>query len=95
MELFGPNLDPIQTQPLSKDRLRLLRAQAASLEAAFLAEMLGHAGLSESEQSGGHFGSYLRAAHAEAIVDQGGIGLSHAIFNALARREGGSKDAVA
>ncbi len=71
------------------ERLEALRSRAKALEAAFLAEMLGHAGLTESKgQGGGQFESFLRAAQAEAIVEKGGFGLAESIFESLSRREG-------
>lgn len=71
-----------------------LRAAAAALEARFLAEMLGHAGLGESAGAapGGigeeQFASLLREAQAKAIVAQGGIGLAERIVRSLAARAG-------
>jgi flagellar protein FlgJ len=70
-------------------RLGALRTQAQALEAAFLSEMLGHAGLGAPAQSSGPggsedpFASFLRQAHAEALVARGGIGLAEHLFNAL------------
>lgn len=81
----GPS--PLARSP--DQRLENLKAQAEALEASFLAEMLGHAGLvrTPSDLGGGagedQFGSFLREAHAKAIVDRGGIGLAEHLFNAL------------
>lgn len=69
-----------------------LREKAAQLETAFLAEMLGHAGLGEARQSYGggigeeQFASFLRQEQAAAMVKAGGIGLTEALFHALAGR---------
>jgi peptidoglycan hydrolase FlgJ len=69
-----------------------LRAKAAEFETAFLAEMLGHAGLGEVSGSFGggigeeQFASFLRQEQAEAMVRAGGIGLAESIFRALAGR---------
>ncbi|MGQ0564908.1 MAG: rod-binding protein [Gemmobacter sp.] len=69
-----------------------LRARAEEFEAAFLAQMLGHAGLgSMSEEFGGgigeeQFASFLRQEQAAAMVMAGGIGLAESIFRALAER---------
>lgn len=69
-----------------------LRAKAAELETAFLAEMLGHSGLGEASKSFGggigeeQFASFLRQEQAEAMVRAGGIGLTESIFRALAGR---------
>lgn len=66
-----------------------LRAKAGELEAGFLAEMLGHAGLDAGAGpfAGGvgeeQFASFLRQAQAEAMVKAGGIGLAESIFRAL------------
>jgi Rod binding domain-containing protein len=71
-------------------RADLLRTRAQELEAAFLSEMLAHAGL-DGDGSGfgggigeAQFGSFLRQAQAEAIVRAGGIGLSESLFRAMA-----------
>lgn len=83
-----PSLPTAQPHPL--------RAKAAELETAFLAEMLGHAGLGEMQQSFGggigeeQFASFLRQEQAAAMVKAGGIGLTEILFRALA---GGADDA--
>lgn len=72
-----------------------LRAKAQDLETAFLAEMLGHAGLSPQQGSFGggigeeQFASFLREAQAKAMVRAGGIGLTESLFRAM-----GGKDAA-
>lgn len=72
--------------PLPQPALRL---KAAELEATFLSEMLGAAGLGPA---GGAFGggigeeqftSFLREAQAKSIVQAGGIGLTEALFRAM------------
>jgi Rod binding domain-containing protein len=66
-----------------------LRHLAQELEAAFLGEMLGHAGLGESRESFGggigeeQFASFLRREQATAMVRAGGIGLAESLFLAL------------
>lgn len=66
-----------------------LRRLAQEMEAAFLAEMLGHAGLGEARESFGggigeeQFGSFLRQQQASAMVRAGGIGLAESLFHAL------------
>jgi flagellar protein FlgJ len=66
-----------------------LREKAAQLETAFLAEMLGHAGLGDTRQSFGggigeeQFSSFLRQEQAAAMVKAGGIGLTESLFQAL------------
>ncbi len=69
-----------------------LRARAVELEAAFLSEMLGMAGLGGAEGafSGGpgeeQFASFLRHEQATAIARAGGLGLAESLFRALAGR---------
>jgi len=66
-----------------------LREKAAQLETAFLAEMLGHAGLGNARESYGggigeeQFSSFLRQEQASAMVKAGGIGLTEVLFRAL------------
>lgn len=71
-----------------------LREVAQDLEAAFLAEMLKHAGFGEprdQDSFGGgigeeQFSSMLRDQHANAIAARGGLGLADSIFQSLVRR---------
>lgn len=71
-----------------------LMAAARELEARFLAEMLGHAGLGEARSAFGggigeeQFASFLREEQARAMAEAGGIGLAQSIFNAVTRRAG-------
>jgi Rod binding domain-containing protein len=81
---------PPLTRPLpAAPAAESLRHTAQELEAAFLAEMLSHAGLGAAEGpfSGGpgedQFASFLRAEQARAIVQGGGIGLAEMIFRSL------------
>lgn len=76
-----------------------LWVRAQELEAAFLSEMLGHAGLEqgaggETGFSGGigeqQFSSFLRAEQARLMVQKGGIGLAEQIFHSLEKRGGGA-----
>jgi Rod binding domain-containing protein len=70
-----------------------LRDVARALEASFVAEMLRHAGFGESRESFGggagedQFASMLRAEHARALVERGGIGLAESLFQSLVRRD--------
>lgn len=86
ISLAGPTL-PIP------DRKTDLFAKARELETAFLSEMLGHAGLGETQGSFGggigeaQFSSFLRQEQAKAMVDAGGIGLAEMIFRSLKERE--------
>lgn len=71
-----------------------LKAAAEALEAQFLAEMLGAAGLGETPEGFGggagedQFASFLRQEQAQGMVAGGGIGLAESIFHALKRRAG-------
>ena len=75
-----------QVRPANEARLRALSQQ---LEAGFLAEMLGHAGMGEARESFGggvgeeQFSSFLRQEQATAMVRAGGIGLAESFFRAL------------
>ena len=66
-----------------------LRALSQQLEAGFLAEMLGHAGLGKTSQSFGggageeQFSSFLRQEQAAAMVKAGGSGLAESLFQAM------------
>lgn len=66
-----------------------LMEKAQALETAFLAEMLGHAGLGDARDGLGggigeeQFASFLRNEQASAMVKKGGIGLAESLFNAL------------
>lgn len=82
---------PARQQAATRDAA--LRARSEDLEAAFLSEMLGHAGLGSGEGTfnGGvgetQFASFLRDEQAKAIVKSGGIGLAESIFRALSSKE--------
>ena len=75
------------------NRRDLLMEKAKSLEAAFLSEMLSHAGLEGAEGpfSGGigeqQFASFLREAQAKSIVEHGGIGLAEHLFQSLVKND--------
>jgi Rod binding domain-containing protein len=68
-----------------------LRETAQKLEAEFLTEMLGHAGLGDARESFGggvgeeQFASFLKREQATAMAQKGGIGLAETIFRALQR----------
>ncbi|QUS35942.1 rod-binding protein [Falsirhodobacter algicola] len=70
-----------------------LRVKARQLESAFLAEMLGHAGLDATSSGGGigeeQFASFLREAQADAMVAKGGIGLAESLFRAMGGQDAG------
>ena len=69
-----------------------LREAGIGLESAFLAIMLKSAGVGAPRDSFGggigeeQFASYLTDAHAEALMQRGGIGLAEALFNSLKER---------
>lgn len=79
-------------QPAPPDPTIRLRDTARAFEAAFLAEMLGAAGLGKPSDgfSGGvgeeQFASFLTQAKAQAIAARGGIGLQPAILASLQGR---------
>lgn len=85
MQIFpiGPPLSP---------RDSVLMQQAKALEAGFLSEMLGHAGMGEARDAFGggvgeeQFASFLRQAQAKQMVEKGGIGLAEQLFHALTKR---------
>jgi Rod binding domain-containing protein len=91
-----PPLSPQQVRPAAAATLapqdRALMEKAKALEASFLAEMLGHAGLGAAPEGFGggigeeQFSSFLRAEQAKAMVEKGGIGLAEQIFNSLKER---------
>lgn len=92
-----PSSRPMPQGPAPDDRSvrsGQLRRKAEELEAAFLAEMLGHAGLGAARaQFGGgigeeQFSSFLRNEQAKAMVKAGGIGLAERLFQALTARQG-------
>ena len=79
----------VTTVPQQRDALW---QKAQQLEAAFLSEMLRHAGAqTEAGAFGGgigeeQFSSFLRESQAKVIVENGGIGLARHLFDALIER---------
>ena len=69
-----------------------MRKTAASLEAAFLAEMLKFSGVGEEKgpfsggESANQFASFYREAQAKELVKAGGIGLAESIFQSMQGR---------
>jgi Rod binding domain-containing protein len=92
----GPRARPASPSGGDGDgRIAELRRTARDLEAAFIAEMLKHAGMGEARTGLGgggpgedQFASLLRAEHARLFAERGGIGLAEGIFRSLAAREG-------
>lgn len=70
-----------------------MRAAATRFEAAFLAEMLRHAGLAKARSAFGGgageqaFAGSLVQEYAALIADGGGVGLADSIYHALQARE--------
>ncbi|MFN3643123.1 MAG: rod-binding protein [Gemmobacter sp.] len=89
-----PMIDPVSTSPVARPEIpAALRRTAEALEAAFLSEMLAHAGLGAvSDTFGGgigegQFASLLRDEQAAALVRRGGIGLAEQIVKSLMARQ--------
>jgi flagellar protein FlgJ len=84
-------------QTLPPDRQRMMD-KAKELEAAFLTEMLSHAGLNAQTDSFGggagedQFASFLRGEQAKLIVEKGGVGLAESIFKSMVKAQGSSHD---
>ena len=81
----------VQTMPPNASGPAKLHKLAQDLEATFLSEMLGYAGLGAARDSFGggigeeQFGSFLRQEQATAMVRAGGIGLAENLFKAMMR----------
>lgn len=94
-----PMIPSATIQPSQPPKTDPLREKAAELETAFLAEMLGYAGLGAARESFGggigeeQFSSFLRQEQAEAMVKAGGVGLTEALFRAMAGSERGGAGA--
>lgn len=82
-----------------REEVDALRRVARELEASFLSEMLKQAGFGEGRETLGggageeQFGSFLRAEHARALAERGGIGLAEQLFEALVARRRGTDPA--
>lgn len=94
--MIDPIAPPTSAQsPRTPDR-ETLREAATAFEAAFLAEMLGHAGVGSTPDSFGGgagedaFASLLTREHARLLAEKGGLGLADVIEAALAQRYGSS-----
>ena len=88
-------LTPITpTLPLTRlsPKDQALMEQARALEASFLSEMLGYAGMGAARESLGggigedQFASFLRQEQAKQMVAKGGIGLAERLFASLSAR---------
>ena len=87
-----PAAVPPQARPLPLTDDARLMAAAQKLEATFLSEMLKSTGFDAARDAFGGgagedgFASFLRDAHAEELVNAGGIGLAESLFNAMKAR---------
>lgn len=83
---------PIPT-PQRRHAENPMMVQARALEASFLSEMLGYAGVGKTPEGFGggigedQFGSFLRDEQARQMVEQGGIGLAEQLFHAMTKGE--------
>jgi len=78
--------------PKPEQARAVLMEKARALEAAFLSEMLSHAGLGRTSDGGfgggigeQQFASFLRNEQAGQMVQRGGIGLAEQLFRAMTR----------
>ncbi|MDB5666172.1 MAG: hypothetical protein JWS11_2715 [Cypionkella sp.] len=87
-------MDITAALPLPKPRPQKdgpLMVQAKALEASFLSEMLGYAGVGKTPQEFGggigedQFGSFLRDEQARQMVEKGGIGLAEQLFRGMTK----------
>ena len=85
-----PSIRPIPPlrQPSAENPMWV---QAKALEASFLSEMLGYAGVGKTPEGFGggigedQFGSFLRDEQARQMVEKGGIGLAEQLFHAMTK----------
>ena len=95
-----PTSPAARAAPPSPREAAMMEA-ARALEASFLAEMLGAAGMGRTREAMGGgagedaFGSLLVRAQAEEMTRAGGIGLARSIFESLMAREGAAPEAGA
>jgi peptidoglycan hydrolase FlgJ len=84
-------------RPDTGSRTAALARKATELEAAFLAEMLSHAGLGKAREGFGggigedQFASFLRNEQASAMAAAGGIGLAEHLFRSLKAQDGANE----
>ncbi|MDZ4392224.1 rod-binding protein [Cypionkella sp.] len=82
-----PPMPPLR-QPSAENPMWV---QAKALEASFLSEMLGYAGVGKTPEGFGggigedQFGSFLRDEQARQMVEKGGIGLAEQLFHAMTK----------
>lgn len=79
----------VDARPINPDAESRLRDQAQALEASFLSEMLGYAGVGTTNSAFGggigeqQFSSFLRDEEARQMAANGGIGLAEQVFRAM------------
>lgn len=87
------HLPSLPTASPLTDKQAAQHQKAEELEAAFLAEMLSHAGFGAARDSFGggigeeQFASFLRAEQAGAMVRNGGIGLAEQFFRSMTAQD--------
>lgn len=95
LSAVGPGAAPRPAAPADPSTDESIRAAAAEFEAAYLAEMLTHAGLAAPRTSFGGgagedaFASLLARAWADKLVDNGGVGLADRVAESMMRLRGG------
>lgn len=88
MEISSSPPKPALFRPAAEDPMWV---QAKALEASFLSEMLGYAGVGKTPEGFGggigedQFGSFLRDEQARQMVEKGGIGLAEQLFHAMTK----------
>lgn len=87
---------PVTLAHPTPDRREVLMEKAQELEATFLAEMLAHSGLGETQSAFGggageeQFASFLRQEQARLMVEKGGLGLAELIFRSMTDADHGA-----
>ncbi|WP_238366342.1 rod-binding protein [Mesobacterium pallidum] len=90
--MTDPIADPLPGSAMTPKHVKL-REAAVALEANFLAEMLKSAGFGEPVEGFGggtgeeQFSSMLVQAQAQAMAENGGIGLAESLFQSLVENE--------
>jgi len=90
-----PAANPRPVHTAEEASVAAMREAARAFEAAFLAEMLDHAGLGETPEGFGggageaQFAGLLREAQARHMTEAGGIGLAEVVFRAMTERPSG------
>lgn len=91
--MIDSHISPV-TPPISPSPTPQTRSAAERLEFLFVMEMLKASGVGEPRVGFGggigeeQFGSYLRDAYAEKIMDAGGVGLAEQLVRVMASGSG-------